>query len=43
VNDPLYLQQLYQTAQANTWEVRVNQIVIALETQKSDKSPEFEI
>ncbi|MGZ9233956.1 MAG: hypothetical protein ACXW4E_00390, partial [Anaerolineales bacterium] len=43
VNDPVYLQQLYQAAQANTWEARVNQIVDALETHKSDKSPEFEI
>ena len=43
VNDPVYLQQLYQTAQANTWEARVNQIIDALETDKSDKSPELGI
>jgi glycosyltransferase involved in cell wall biosynthesis len=34
VNNPMYLQQLYQTAQANTWEARVNQIVDALATHK---------
>jgi glycosyltransferase involved in cell wall biosynthesis len=34
VNDPMYLQQLYQTAQANTWEARINQIVDALATHK---------
>ncbi len=43
VNDSIYVRQLYQTAQANTWEARVNQIVGALETHKSYKSPEFEI
>jgi hypothetical protein len=30
----MYLQQLYQTAQANTWEARINQIVDALATRK---------
>jgi hypothetical protein len=43
VNDPGYLQQLYQTAQANTWDARVDQIVGALATHKSDKSPEIDI
>lgn len=37
INDPAYLQQLYQTAQANTWEVRVRQIVDALEMYQSHK------
>jgi GT2 family glycosyltransferase len=32
--DTIYLQQLYQTAQENTWEVRVSQIVDALEDIK---------
>lgn len=32
VNNPVYLQQLYQAAQANTWEARINQIVAALAT-----------
>jgi len=43
VNDPGYLQQLYQTARANTWEARVDQIVGALESRKSQKLPEVEI
>jgi len=30
VNNPVYLQQLYRVAQANTWEARINQIVEAL-------------
>ena len=29
---PFHLQQLYQAAQANTWEARINQIVAALAT-----------
>ena len=38
VNDPMYLTQLYQTAQANTWEARVTQIVEALEDYKKRRS-----
>jgi glycosyltransferase involved in cell wall biosynthesis len=33
-HDPVYLQRLYQTAQENTWEMRVRQIIDALEIHK---------
>jgi GT2 family glycosyltransferase/glycosyltransferase involved in cell wall biosynthesis len=36
-NDSAYLQQLYQIAQENTWEVRVRQIVDALEMCQNRK------
>ena len=38
VSDSSYIQQLFQTAQENTWDVRVRQIVNALESHENRKS-----
>lgn len=40
-NEDGYLQQLYKTAQENTWEVRVNQIIAALNTYQDHNGPFF--
>jgi glycosyltransferase involved in cell wall biosynthesis len=37
--DAGYIQQLYQTAQANTWEARLKQIVTALDTLQDNPRP----
>ena len=38
ISDSSYIQQLFQTAQENTWEVRVRQIVNVLESHENRKS-----
>jgi hypothetical protein len=43
INDSAYLQQLYQTAQENTWEARVNQIIDAWEKHQNHKSLHLEL
>ncbi len=39
INDAAYIQQLYQTAQENTWEARVDQIVEELALHQSSRFP----
>ena len=43
IHDQAYVQQLYQTAQENTWEARVAQIIDALELHQNHKSLHLEL
>jgi hypothetical protein len=43
ITDSVYLQQLYQTAQENTWAVRVSQIIHTMEMHQTHKPQNLKI